>query len=379
MKKSVIKILAIESVFLVFSLLNILVIKITNLYIMSSILLLFTAIAIFLLGYEKSQKRFGKDIILNFIIYTIIFQILINLLGLIFGYLNNGYSMNFVNIIKNILPIILVIITSEFLRYCINIKGQNNKITIILSVIIFIMLDISLQSHLFNFNDKKDVVELICTIIFQSISKNILLTYSSIKFGYQGNIIYRLIMELPIYILPIIPNINIYLESIIQFIFPIIILYIISKNFEKNKIQELDIRKSSFKSKILAMLLIIICTMTISLTSGIFSIYALSIGSESMVPNIHKGDVVIVKKIKQKDIEILKEKDILVFNYNKKVIVHRIVEKSMKDNKYYFKTKGDNNNNIDDWIIEENDVIGIAKFKIRFIGYPTVWLNEYLN
>ncbi len=118
---------------------------------------------------------------------------------------------------------------------------------------------------------------------------------------------------------------------------------------------------------------------TIALTSGIFPIYALSVGSESMVPNIYKGDVIIVKKIDKNKIRELKINDILVFKYNKKVIVHRIVEITKINNHYYFKTKGDNNNEVDNWTIEENNIIGFASWKVRYIGYPTVWLNEMLN
>ena len=42
-------------------------------------------------------------------------------------------------------------------------------------------------------------------------------------------------------------------------------------------------------------------------------------------------------------------------------------------------TKGDANNTKDAWVVKENEVIGIVKFRIRWLGMPTVSLNELLN
>ena len=44
-----------------------------------------------------------------------------------------------------------------------------------------------------------------------------------------------------------------------------------------------------------------------------------------------------------------------------------------------FKTKGDYNNTKDSWTVKQEDVIGIVKFRIRWVGMPTVALNELLN
>ena len=43
------------------------------------------------------------------------------------------------------------------------------------------------------------------------------------------------------------------------------------------------------------------------------------------------------------------------------------------------KQKGDHNESPDGYLIETSEVIGTVKFKIRYIGYPTVALNEKIN
>ena len=55
--------------------------------------------------------------------------------------------------------------------------------------------------------------------------------------------------------------------------------------------------------------------------------------------------------------------------------MHRVIE--VNDNT--FKTKGDNNDEEDAWVVNKKDIIGITKVRIPLLGYPTVWLNELLG
>ena len=95
-----------------------------------------------------------------------------------------------------------------------------------------------------------------------------------------------------------------------------------------------------------------------------------------MSPVIKKGDGVFVLKVKE---EQLKEEDIIVYQKGDKKIIHRIVEKENIDGKNVYKTKGDANNTIDASNITYDDIIGKVNFKIPFIAYPTVYLNELMN
>ena len=91
-----------------------------------------------------------------------------------------------------------------------------------------------------------------------------------------------------------------------------------------------------------------------------------------MEPVISKGDVVIVDK----DFKKFESGDILAYAYEGKVIVHRIVKIIDAEDETFVYTKGDANNNYDNYKITKDMFIGIVKIKIPFIGYPTVLLNE---
>lgn len=204
------------------------------------------------------------------------------------------------------------------------------------------------------------------------------MTYVSFNAGYKPNIIYQLLMKLPLYIIPIIPDINVYLDIIFRLILPCLIIHSIAKSFRKKKrLMSNDEVRNNKINKISYAISIVFILVIVYLTSGIFTYYALTIGSESMTPNINKGDMVIVKKIKNyEDLEI---GDVLVYKKEQKVIVHRLTEIIPYQGGFVYKTKGDANESEDGYLIYKSEIMGTVKMKIRYIGYPTVWLNELID
>lgn len=358
-------------------LINLFVINIKNIYIISSFLMINALLVICFLGYEKNRQRLKKDAFLNALIYASLLQIVFYLSGLFFGFLKNSYSMQPIMIIKNTLPTLLLIISTEILRYTINQKGRESKGILICSCITFVIIEVSVSAIFYNLADKRNFIELICLIFLPSVTKNIFLTYNTTKFGFGSSIIYRIIMETIGNFIPIIPNISDYLYAVISFLYPILILLITKKTLGKNIPYEEVVNKKTNK---ISLFIIIIFIMTIIvLNSGVASLYMLAIGSGSMEKTLHIGDAVIVKKINKDNIDTLKEGDILVYNYQSKIIVHRIYAINYDNNNINIKTKGDNNEYPDAWIINDGHIMGKVIFNIRYIGMPTIWLNDLLS
>lgn len=98
--------------------------------------------------------------------------------------------------------------------------------------------------------------------------------------------------------------------------------------------------------------------------------------SGSMETQIYKGDLVIVKEINAKDI---KKNDIIAFRNDDIVITHRVKEIYTDGNNISFKTKGDNNNTEDDFIVKADEVEGIYITKISKLGNVLVFLSKPLG
>ena len=67
------------------------------------------------------------------------------------------------------------------------------------------------------------------------------------------------------------------------------------------------------------------------------------------------------------------------FKYDNKIISHRVVDKVERNGKIYYETKGDANDQRDGALIDKEKVLGKTLFRIKYIGLPSIWLNELFN
>lgn len=92
-----------------------------------------------------------------------------------------------------------------------------------------------------------------------------------------------------------------------------------------------------------------------------------------MKPTLNEQDVVIVKGCKSDE---LKLGDIITFNRQEEIISHRIIDIFKDGNKLKIKTKGDNNEIEDNFILEEEDIIGKVCFKLKGIGKLVTFIQN---
>ena len=373
MKKSEKKLLALEIFMIVLFIINLLFLGADNYIIAMAIIVMFF-ISTFVLGYEDDRHRFKKDGVMYAIIFSLIYEIFIYVAGIFVGFLKSGYSLNIISFFKNVLPFAMIIFTSEILRHEFMTKGEKKKIFYFLTLILFVLVDTSSNMFKYNISSSRVVLEVICLVLIPSISKNLLLTYWMKKFGILANVIYLCITSLLIFVIPILPDFNKYLQGVIALIYPVLLF------FATRKILKDDNVKSGKRiSKMFGIVLFAFTLLLVALTSGIFKYYFLTIGSGSMEKQLFVGDVVIVKKLTKEELPEIDVGTILVFRMQNKVVVHRVVRISEDDGSLIFKTKGDNNKDEDNWVVTENNVIGLTKYKIPLVGLPSVWLYEFVE
>ncbi len=107
-----------------------------------------------------------------------------------------------------------------------------------------------------------------------------------------------------------------------------------------------------------------------------------TITSWSHHDGLDKGDIIIVIGKKPSEIKL---GEIIIFqsSVQKTPIIHRVVDIQIKENKYYFSTKGDNNPGqllYSGFNIEQNipqdKVIGVATTRIRWLGWVKLIFTE---
>lgn len=374
MKRGYKRLLFFEATLLIILILNSFVWNILKEYIVVVFLLISIIMLKLLVGIEKDRHRYTKDILYNLMIFLLISFLLYYLFGIIIGFYKTDNYLNLHGFKTFIIPITLAIILKEYLRYQMLTKSEGEKFLTITTVIIFILMDITNAIYFGDFSTWYNAFLFIALTFLPSVSINIAASYIAIKTGYKPNIIWILVTKLYVYCIPIVPNPNEYILSVIRFIFPLMIAYKIYTLFLKVKDEEIS-RDDNKRKKGVLIFPTLAVIIIVYLTSGYFHFYAIAVASGSMKPEIKKGDVVIIEKVST-NYDSLKVGEILAYRYDNKIIVHRIVNIVKEEDKYYFYTKGDANNEMDNITISQDMVIGVVNYKVPYIGLPTVWLNE---
>ncbi len=344
-------------------------------YYMIAFLVLLLIIFHFAFGFEKDRHRHTKDVIINIFIYLLTFFILYYLSGLFLTFAKNAGYYTIDGFVKFTLRVAIYVTLREILRYQILNKCDGSKTATILTIVLFIVLDITNNLFFYTFDSKYNIFIFLALYLMPALGNNLLATYLNRKTGFRPVIFYMLVMELYTYILPIFPNPNKYIASIINFCVPMVLLYRQYTFFLKENDEDVP-RQYNKKSIPWLIISLIITIFLVYFSSGYFRYHAIAVASGSMHPVIEKGDVVVIEKIENDDYSVLKKGDVIAFQYGDTIVVHRLINIVQDREEYFFYTKGDANNDADNFVVDETMIKGIVKYRVPFIGYPTVWLNR---
>ncbi len=290
--------------------------------------------------------------------------------GLKFGFYRNPYALNGSIFLTRVLPTAVVVVSAEIIRYII--RGQEDKTADILcyiSCVISEMLVCSTASvAVSSFNNFMDLV---ASTMFPAIISNLLYHYISKRYGYYPNIVYRLITSLYVYIIPITPKISDSLTSFINLMVPIAIFLFIDSLYEKKARYALD--KNSKLALPITIIAVAIMLFTVMVVSNQFFIGAYVIATDSMTGELNKGDAAIYERY---DDQIVTEGQVIAFEKDGRVVIHRVVDIQIINGQTRYFTKGDVNEDKDSGFIYGSNIIGLVNFKIPYLGYPTLWLRS---
>ena len=322
-------------------------------------------------GFPREKNYLTRISVRYIIIALLSYVLIIYGLGLFMGFTKSIYDTSIFGIIKNIFPIVLAILFKEFIRYSVAYNSKKNIKPIIFLTIIFIFIDFVNGLYGASFTSFYQVFRFICLTILPSICKQLFLSYLSYNINFIPAIIYSLVFEIAPFVLPIYPDLGDYLNAVIALVFPFFVFSTIKKIVNYNEKTVIKVR--SFFVKLMVISVTLFLGVVILLVSGLFNYKMIAIGSDSMNPVYYRGDAVIYEKVEPSKIE---NGDILVFEYNHAVITHRVINIIEKNDVIFFETKGDNNTKADLELTSEEDVLGKVKYIVKYIGYPTIFINE---
>lgn len=343
---------------------------------LSIIGILFLLIFVLILNFSlKKDKNYIKPVVLRSVIAFLMFYLVVLYgLGVILGFSKSYLSLDLKTELLTILPIVLVMASTELLKKIVFSRCfKDTKIIVIYTTLIatlLILYDINITSIQSPF----DIFIFVCTVLLPVVVQEALCSYITYKVSWIPSLVFKLVISLYVYIIPIVPNLGDYLNSILNILLPFLIYFDINKSIIKYEKVKEKIKKTN--TRIFSITLLIFLIIVILLTSGIFKYKVVAIASNSMKPVFSRGDVIIYEKIDVKDLNV---DDIIAFRKDNIIITHRITKIWKRENLYYYVTKGDANNDVDFYNPTSDDVLGKITGKFKYLGYPTVFISELLR
>lgn len=190
------------------------------------------------------------------------------------------------------------------------------------------------------------------------------------------NYLYRGILAGIMFLLPVVPDLEWYVLSLFLLIFLIIVNILVDKF---NLLEDRHRNRRKKDNPILTGIFYISAIVFILFMFGFFKYQPIAILSDSMKDYYAKGDAVVIEKIDKEDIPFIEKDDIIYYRYDGKYITHRVYAIEVSNGSYIFYTKGDNNDFVDNWKVSEDDIVGVVKFRIKYVGWPSVLLNGLLS
>jgi len=378
MKKDKIRIFSLQLLLIIILFFALFASNIFSRKLIAVVLLVYAIIVCFLLKKRRLNSIYIKQMNILMLIFAGIYLGVFYLNGLYFGFAKSKIPLGAWSIFNFILPLTITIISSEILRniflsYNLKIKKKSLEIELskILTYILMVLIDLIIYTEVYDLTNLDDFLTAVGFVLFASLSCNLLYNYISIRYGSKSIIAYRLITILYVYIIPIVPNVYIFFRSFLRMTYPYIMYVIIEKIFTKNDFYTSYInKKNDFVGNTI---LLVTITLLVMLISCKFQYGILVIGSNSMQGSINKGDAVIFESYNN---QIIEEGKIIVFNYNGIQTIHRVIEVVQVNGEIRYYTKGDANKSMDDGYATIDEIDGVVKLKIKYIGYPTLWLRK---
>ena len=177
MKKDKLKVYALEFILLATLSFTLFVSNIYNRIILAMILTVFAIASWFSINKRKEKSVDSPKVKLILIFFAVIYLIAFYLMGLYFGYYKSTVTFSLWSIRNYIIPIAVVIVTSEIIRNIF--LEQNAKYTQLITFIIMVLIDVIIYANIYSLNTFDKIIEMIGFTLFASISCNLLYNYIS--------------------------------------------------------------------------------------------------------------------------------------------------------------------------------------------------------
>lgn len=331
------------------------------------------------LGVRRDHVRHGTDKQLAIGSVLAIWFVIYFLSGLVLTYVHNAISSNWLTIVINSLVFGSTAAAIEYTRHGIMIaSGRRNVMWFGLIVSGVLAIEQMGLTQLVNLHDGAALVKFVVANAMPAVVSSLLLTYLSFTAGLGAQLVYRLGILAIVIVPPIIPKYDWYLNGVTAILVAIAVFITVDR-MRQDKTDDQPKRRRGHPRRAYDVMLVTVMVGLVMFMTGFFTYRPLAVVSNSMVPVFSRGSMVVTEKIgNPMDVRV---GDILQYEGEGRIITHRVVgidTTTDGSGERIFTTKGDNSPSPDK-PVSPQQVVGIVRAQVPYIGYPSVWLSEIVK
>lgn len=319
------------------------------------------------------RKKVIKEVIISiFIYFTVIY-----FLGLFTGFLRNAYSLEFISILNNVFIPLLSIIALELFRYIFISANKDSIPWVFVGTIGITLLDIVLN-YVHIGSSTIEIFVYLSVVILPLIFKNFVMSYLSYHVGYHVTLIYVIPLSIYKYLVPVFPDLGNYLMCITGITLPSMV-FIYSSRMMSEYYQGQQKKFKAIKAILIDVPLIVLFTIFIGLVSGYFNYHLIGVNTSQIEPIVNRGDAAMIYRyVELKDLNV---GDIIAYQGYDDIIIDKVADKKTDEDgvKIYIKTTIVEGGEDKYKLITEDELVGLYKFRIEKVAYPTIWFKEYIR
>ena len=329
-------------------------------------------------GFQKySINKLRKNVIIETIVAIFLYFTIIYTLGIFTGFLKNAYSLNILSIIKHITIPLITVIALEMFRYIFISSNRDSFKMITLGTIAIMLFDIVLCYNEVG-NSLLEMFIYLTVVIIPIIFKNAVLSYVNYQTGYESCLIYTIPLCLYKYFVPVFPDLGNYLTCIVNITLPSMI-FIYTARIITEYLAESENNLKVVKRVLIDIPLIFIFTIFVGLISGYFTYHLIGVNTSAIKPQVNRGDAVMIHKDVR--FEEINAGDIIAYRSGKDIVIDKIIDRQDTEDgvKIYIRDIVNEEKEDENKELTKEEFIGIYKFRIPKIAFPTIWFKDFIG
>ena len=337
----------------------------------SAVLLALAAAAVLVLIKKRSIPSIHHRQVAGLLaVFAVLYGIVTYTAGVWVGFYRNASALSANNLFFTVLPIVAILIATELIRSVL--LSQKSRVASAMAYLLGILAELAMAQGIAGVTGMTQFMDLVGLTLFPAVTFGLLYQHLSARYGARAVIIFRLLMTLPLYLLPITPAIPEVITAFVLNLMPFGIRMFIDLLYAKK--QKYATRKPKKLSYVSLAATFLLLTSLVMLISGQFAYKLLVIATPSMTGALNQGDAIIYEEY---DGDTIEEGDIVVFSKDgTTLVVHRVIGIDHYDGVTYYTTKGDANPDADDGYITQKHILGVVQLKLPYLGQTSLWLRE---